>query len=345
MKKYIRAATISGLDEIAAANGYELRPLMARHGLSPGVFKSGDQEIPFLSALALLEDCARLWNMPDLGIQMANRQSLETMGAVALVIRMEKSVRDAVRAIIRNYFIHTNAMVGELIEKPGGHYAEIQLDVRSDGNGARQFREMELRRTKMDLQAIAGKPPKFVRASVPHGPSKGREILARELGCDVRYHARNCAVVFEADILDTPLLQTDIAFHPIIKRYLVDAAAEKQGDFAENVRLEIFRQLSLGDCTQDKVADAMRMQVRTLQRRLKAAGASFRDLLDEERRRKALSLVQQTQLPMYEVALALGYSDQTAFNQAFKRWYGRNPRSLRRSAAEIDQDSGDVGGN
>ncbi|WP_204114405.1 AraC family transcriptional regulator [Shimia biformata] len=330
MNTYIRAAALAVLKTYAQDHGLPLRPIMARYRLAPEVLDSADREIPFLSAIAILEECAREWQIPDLGVQLGKKQSFDAIGVVALVVRMERTVRDAVQAVLRNLFLHTNAVIVELRELPGGKYAELSMDVRSEGTGARQYREMSLCGVKNDLIAIAGRNPVFVKARVPHGPSKGREILSRELNCPVEYHARSCAVVFEADILDLAIPQSDIAFHPIIKRYLVEATQEKQRDFTEVVRLEIFRQMSSGEVSQDKVADAMRLQKRTLQRRLKEAGTSFRELLDGERKRKALTLVQQTRLSMFEVAMALGYSDQTAFNQAFKRWYGRNPLAIRR---------------
>jgi AraC-like DNA-binding protein len=38
-------------------------------------------------------------------------------------------------------------------------------------------------------------------------------------------------------------------------------------------------------------------------------------------------------LPVVEVAFRLGFSDQSAFSKAFKRWTGMNPAGYRRSRA------------
>lgn len=97
----------------------------------------------------------------------------------------------------------------------------------------------------------------------------------------------------------------------------------------EEVRNEIGRQTELGHCSLESVADSFGMAPRSLQRRLQNEGHSYRDLLDEWRRGRALSLVTNTRLPLAEVSDALGYSEQSVFTQAFQRWYGATPQRCR----------------
>jgi AraC-like DNA-binding protein len=72
-----------------------------------------------------------------------------------------------------------------------------------------------------------------------------------------------------------------------------------------------------------------------LQRRLKQEGPSFRDLMDEWRKGRALSLVTNTRLPLSEIPLALGDADQSVFSRAFQRWYGEMPHSYRHKDAAL----------
>ena len=68
---------------------------------------------------------------------------------------------------------------------------------------------------------------------------------------------------------------------------------------------------------------------RTLQRRLSERGYSFQTLVDESRRQLAEQLLQQTDYSLAEVAFMTGFSEQSAFTRAFKRWAGQTPRSFR----------------
>jgi AraC-like DNA-binding protein len=66
-----------------------------------------------------------------------------------------------------------------------------------------------------------------------------------------------------------------------------------------------------------------------MQRRLSDAGYSFQALIDASRRELAERLLEETGYPLAEVAFLTGFSDQSAFNRAFKRWAGQTPRSYR----------------
>jgi AraC-like DNA-binding protein len=73
------------------------------------------------------------------------------------------------------------------------------------------------------------------------------------------------------------------------------------------------------------------MSVRSLQRRLKAAGTTFRTLLEAVRKDLGATYVRDPNIELVEVAFLLGFSDQSAFSRAFKRWT-RCPPSEARTA-------------
>ena len=75
------------------------------------------------------------------------------------------------------------------------------------------------------------------------------------------------------------------------------------------------------------------MSPRTLQRKLAEAGASFQQVLDGARYALAVDYLSQDSLSLLEIALLLGYQEQSAFTHAFKEWSGSNPRAWRERAA------------
>ncbi|HEX7623635.1 MAG TPA: AraC family transcriptional regulator ligand-binding domain-containing protein [Anaeromyxobacteraceae bacterium] len=76
-----------------------------------------------------------------------------------------------------------------------------------------------------------------------------------------------------------------------------------------------------------RIASSLGVSERTLHRRLRAQGRSFRAVLEDFREAEAERLLTASALPLPEVALRLGFSDQTAWNRAFKRWKGMAPRA------------------
>lgn len=79
------------------------------------------------------------------------------------------------------------------------------------------------------------------------------------------------------------------------------------------------------------VAAALGFSERTLHRRLRQAGTTYRGVLDAFREAEAERLLAAGRLALSEVALRVGFSDQSAWNRAFRRWKGMSPREWAQS--------------
>lgn len=82
--------------------------------------------------------------------------------------------------------------------------------------------------------------------------------------------------------------------------------------------------------TLDQVADRLAMSPRTLLRKLEAGEASFQGIKDDMRRDVALHLLTRGAIPLKEVAISLGFSDQSTFQRAFAKWTGVPPGEYRK---------------
>jgi AraC-like DNA-binding protein len=83
--------------------------------------------------------------------------------------------------------------------------------------------------------------------------------------------------------------------------------------------------------SQDGVADQLGISVRNLQRRLRALGTTYQNLLDEARQGLSMKLICEGDLPLYEVAYMVGYTEPSAFYKAFRRWTGSTPGDYRQA--------------
>jgi AraC-like DNA-binding protein len=61
-------------------------------------------------------------------------------------------------------------------------------------------------------------------------------------------------------------------------------------------------------------------------RHLQETGVKFRDLLDDELKRRADRLLHSAKLSRSEIAERLGYDDPTSFSRACRRWFPRAAR-------------------
>ncbi len=154
----------------------------------------------------------------------------------------------------------------------------------------------------------------------------------------------NAPVFFDTagDCILLPLAAVDLALpgtNPQIARIHdqlnVDYMAQlKEGDLVNRVKAGILDALPSGSVSNEQVAKDLGMSVRSLQRRLAEEDTSFRDLLDVSRQEMAAGYIREPGIELSEIAFLLGFSDQSAFSRAFKRWTGKTPNEVRKARLE-----------
>ena len=71
------------------------------------------------------------------------------------------------------------------------------------------------------------------------------------------------------------------------------------------------------------MAAELNMSVRTLERRLKERGWTYKQVVDDLRRQLALRYVKDPRLRLSQLGFLLGFSENAAFVHAFRRWTDR----------------------
>jgi len=156
----------------------------------------------------------------------------------------------------------------------------------------------------------------------------------RYFRCLVRFAQPATAVRVRADALALPLRGPDPALLDVLERQAdaLLAALPPSDDFEQGVRRCIARLAREGEPSMERVANELHCSTRTLHRRLEERGSGFRTLVDDTRRRLADDYLADPRLQLAEIALLLGYSEQSAFTRAYRRWTGRTPKMVRRAA-------------
>lgn len=143
----------------------------------------------------------------------------------------------------------------------------------------------------------------------------------------------NCLSI-SAEDADKPLTGSNpdlAAVHEdFIERYLLKLDRQ---DILNRIRLGLMEQLPCGPVTEDDMADLLNMSKRTLHRRLRENGETFRSLLAQVRMELAERYIRDRDLSITEIAFLLGYNDASAFSRAFRGWFGMSPTQARARAS------------
>lgn len=150
-------------------------------------------------------------------------------------------------------------------------------------------------------------------------------LYAQFFGANCRFNATRSELIFPATTLDFQLNNrnakgADLAQHPLDDR-----------DWSSYVQRLTYRLLLQGDCSQKQVAAALGVSNRTLVRKLANCRVSYQQLIEGARFSASRTLMRETNLPISEIAVALGYNEVSSFTRAFRRWSGMAPSQWRKA--------------
>lgn len=152
--------------------------------------------------------------------------------------------------------------------------------------------------------------------------------------CPVTFGADVDALVFDRETMMHPNPMADDGVYRFFESYLEEELARRDQEDAldARIKLQVSERLSEGVPSISEIAACLGLSGRTLQRRLSESGLSFQSLVDDSRRQLAERLLVRTDYSLAEVAFLTGFSEQSAFTRAFKRWAGQTPRTFRTEA-------------
>ena len=139
-------------------------------------------------------------------------------------------------------------------------------------------------------------------------------------------------LVLDVEHVDLPVVTSDYRLLSMLVQYANEKLAtfpSSGGQFSQKVKSSILNMIKPQFPTIGQVAGQLHISVRTLQRKLKAEGFIFQDILDQLRKDFAIKYLSNPDLSIGEVAFLLSYADASAFVRAFKRWTGKTPGEWR----------------
>jgi AraC-like DNA-binding protein len=139
-------------------------------------------------------------------------------------------------------------------------------------------------------------------------------------------------LLLDRDCLDLPIFLSDQTVLTTLEK-LADKRLKElfpENTLSRKVSRTIGEELMGGrEINLDVVARKLAMSPRNLQLKLKEEGNTYQEVLDDLRKKIALDNLKEPSVVISDLAFLLGYSDQSAFNHAFKRWTGKTPRQFR----------------
>lgn len=324
----VRIGPIMGVP--AALKSLELDPqeVLAEGDFDIRIFNNPDNLISFSARGQLLAHCAEKTNCRHFGLLVGKHSGLRSLGLVGLLTQHSPDVRTALNNLARYFHLHTPGAVVTLHENNG--IATLSYYVR-------EFRSQENAEVGSGavaimfnvLQELCG--PNWLPREIwfmhqqPHNTRAYRQFFQTHL----QFNTEQNAVFFMGSWLNRPLTEAHPDLYKIVKQQIELLDAQQDSNFLDKVREVLHTAILGGYCKADRVAALLSMHPRTLNRRIRAYGIGYRELVDEVTYTIARQLLNETGLGVDQIATNLNYADARSFIRAFRRWSDTTPARWR----------------
>ena len=331
--RVIRSASLLGYVELVKSLGRDPYAFMRTVGLQAKFLEDPETLIPRDAARELLEITARATGTEDLALRLAAQRKLSALGPISLVLREEPTPRDALDTLCR-YLRLVNPSLTILVED-----TESMVIIREDlqpspGVPMRQSVELAVGSMFRMLSELVGPHWRPLEVSFTHRPpadlSSHRAFFGRRIKFNQEFNGLTCKAID----LSKPREPGDQVAAGFARKYLDAALIERGESVRETCRQLILALLPGGACTAQEVARHMRVDRRTLHRRLGLEGLTFSGLLDQVRSNLVECHLRDSDLSLGEVAEMLGFARQSSFSHWFQRHFGCSPSRWSKQAAD-----------
>jgi AraC-like DNA-binding protein len=294
----------------------------------PGDESSKPDRVRFDDYDAIQARAAALVQDPAVGLRVGRYLQPSHLGALGFAWLSSSTLRTALQRTQRFRRMFHEAVELCLDEKPDSirvHYRmsrqptrpRIVADAQLAGN-------LTLCRASFGAELVPLEVT--LRREQPADPTPWNEYF----GVEVRFGQPLNSLAISVCDADRPLTGSNrgmVRLHEeIIERHLLRLDRD---NILNRARLEIMERLPSGPVVESEVAGALNVSKRTMQRKFREQGETFRSLLVGVRKDLARRYLENPSFSITEIAFLLGYTDTSAFSRAFKEWFGASPSQLR----------------
>ncbi|SLN34462.1 HTH-type transcriptional regulator VirS [Roseivivax jejudonensis] len=282
----------------------------------------------FFALLAWIED-----HRPDrLSVVSAYAAAIgiDDLGALGLAIKTAPTLRASLERVERYFLLLTDTALYRL-EECTSPPRLILKGGPANAPGLQLRAECALYAFARNMRLFVDGPLDLAHVSFRHPCSGAPDRYAAALGCPVVFGAQEDAIAFAPGALDRRNRLGDAAVSEFLIAHLDTELGSRAptASLRHHVLQHLEAGLSAGIPQASTVARHLGMSERTFFRRLADEGQTFRDLVSEAQSDLARSLLRTSRCSIAEIAFLTGFSEQSTFARAFKRWEGVAPAQYR----------------
>ncbi len=334
------ASSPKALVEFAVSRGADRETLLRRAGIHAHDLLDQNGRIPIVRYVALMKTAIELCNEPALALLYGEHVMIEDLSIVPLIVVNAENAKDR-RAKMNRYAPlmmddgeDGNADRPELVQRGGKTWVRLasaqyaRHPVLTESAIARSVCGVRKMMSALGGPVAMLRFPEAIHFTYPE-PAHRKEY-DRLFGVPLEFGSDMNAIAIDPMLLTLPMPKTHGAAAALVTEQAEHLLAQLENSRSTRASVEgaLLRSLERSDVRMEAIARQLGLSRATLFRRLKAEGATFEEVLESLRQRRALQLLNEEKCSVRQTARLLGFSDSTSFSRAFKRWTGVSPKHV-----------------
>lgn len=265
-------------------------------------------------------------------VRVGQKMIIEDYGVLGLSWRTCSKVGEIFERSERYFKLLSNTFDWQI--QNDGDISHVVLNREAHRRGMELSTEASLSATVVVLQAMSEKDISPVQVSFKHKKPKDLTSHKKAFNCRILFEQSQYSISYKTEELNLRTAKADAS----INSYLLQQVDEKTkgikipgNKFVRDVEALIKNALPTGIPSIHYISDLTAMSNRTLTRRLSEAGVTYRDLVKKTQEKIAKEMLRNNTVSIGEIAFLTGFSEQSAFNRAFKKWTDLTPSEFRKN--------------
>lgn len=327
----VHAPILQLYPELVSELGGDAGGYFTQAGIDPAEAARGDFHPSYRQTAELLELAAEGLRCPDFGMRLASRQcSVPVSGPLGDAVRHARNFGEALELIASHSYAHSLAAGIWLRRAASGQATTLGHDILIDGVPARrQLAEFVLLTHQLWAIRLTGGLVRGRRIQLRHQSMSPLRVYRAYFGCDVRFDQAINGLVFHDRDLNRAVVAADQEALQSALSGIESRFPQREAPLSVLTRGVILHFLGTDLCTTETVARTLNLHPRTLRRRLRQEGASFRQILDQVRCDHLAYLLRHTQFDLTDISERLGFAEQSVLTRYCRRWLSLSPTQVR----------------
>ncbi|MCK9818546.1 AraC family transcriptional regulator [Pseudomonas chlororaphis] len=311
------------------ALGLDSEALCREAGLDPQWMDDPNARYPLSATTRLWALAVQASGDPALGLRVSRFVSPTTFHALGYALVASGSLREVFERIVRYHPVVSDALELQLTRTEDCYRFNLKVPAGCPTpayEAIDAFAAIYVRTCRNRLGRDYAPLAVYLRRPEPADPSPWHKVFRSP----VWFAQDQDCLEFGLHDFDSHLddANPELAEHneTVLKRTM---AQLQPLTWERKVREAIEAQLPEGEPSAERIAQALHLSLRSLQRHLADEGCRFDTLLNECRENLALLHLRDPQCSLGEISYLLGFADASSFSRAFKRWTGMTPGQFR----------------